>query len=367
MPKLTFFPLGNADCCLVDLDGGEKLLFDYADVRDPTNASDLRIDLPQALRDQLRAAGRYFFDVVAFTHADDDHVCGMSAFFHLEHAATYQGADRVKIRELWVPAAVIVEEGLEDDARVLQAEARYRLRIGAGIRIFSRPEALKTWCDDHGVPWQERHDLFTDAGTLVDGFTKAAQGVEFFVHSPFAERVDGELIDRNGCSLVLQATFAVAGDETRVILSADTTWKDFVPMVKVTQLKGNHDRLKWDLFKLPHHCSYLSLGPEKGSDATAPVEEVRWLFEDQGTDGGIVVSTSDPIPTVDSDQPPHRQAAAYYRRRVAGDEFVVTMEHPRPSRPEPLVILIGRSGARVEKRNPASGFALASQAAHRAG
>lgn len=365
MPKLTFYPIGNADCCLADLADGRKLLFDYADLHDPADEDDRRIDLATALRDDLDAAGRDSFDVVAFTHADNDHVHGMSEFFWLEHATRYQGADRIKIDQLWVPAAVIVEPALPTaDARILQAEARYRLRNRAGVRVFSRPERLREWLDDEGIPLAAVAHLITDAGQLVPGFDKRIDGVEFFVHSPFAERLDGELIDRNDCSLVLQATFAVGGRETRFILSADTTWENFVPMVRITHYHGNDERLGWDVFKLPHHCSYLSLGPEKGEEMTIPVPEVAWLFENQGAWRGVVVSTSEPIPSADTDQPPHRQAAAYYRRRVAAPksgQFLVTMEHPRTDRPEPLVIWIGPGGARVEKRNQPGAVAVVSR------
>lgn len=45
MPKLTFFPLNNADCCLLDLVGGEKIIFDYAHQKDANDPNDLRIDL----------------------------------------------------------------------------------------------------------------------------------------------------------------------------------------------------------------------------------------------------------------------------------------------------------------------------------
>ena len=44
MHKLTFFPLGNADCCRIDLDSGQQLLFDFAATRDPSDKSDRRID-----------------------------------------------------------------------------------------------------------------------------------------------------------------------------------------------------------------------------------------------------------------------------------------------------------------------------------
>ncbi len=370
MHKLTFFPIGNADCCLVDLAGGHKLLFDYANCPDTADASDKRIDLAAALRADLKAARRRDFDVVAFTHADDDHVRGMSEFFHLDHAAKYQGEDRIRIGQLWVPAAVIVEDGLDGDARVLQAEARYRFKRGTGIRIFSRPDALKDWCADNGISWADRQHLMTDAGQLVPEFVKSTHGVEFFVHSPFAVRLpDGKVVDRNDCSLVLQATFTLNGRDTRLILSADTTWENFVPMVNITRAHGRAHRLEWDIFKLPHHCSYLSLSDKKGKTITTPVDEVGWLFEDQGADGAIAVSCSDPIPTDDTDQPPHRQAANYYRELVAGKrgQFKVTMEHPTVRRPEPLVITIDRFGPTPKKPTAAASTIVTGQQAPRAG
>lgn len=50
LPKLTFFPLGNADCCLIDLQNDKKVLFDYAVMRDTGDRYDKRIDLPRKLR-----------------------------------------------------------------------------------------------------------------------------------------------------------------------------------------------------------------------------------------------------------------------------------------------------------------------------
>ena len=50
MTKLTFFPLGNADCCRIDLEDGQKLLFDFAATHDPSDSNDRRIDLPKELK-----------------------------------------------------------------------------------------------------------------------------------------------------------------------------------------------------------------------------------------------------------------------------------------------------------------------------
>lgn len=375
MPKLTFFPLGNADSCRIDLDGGEKLLFDYANTRCVDDPDDKRVDLPKLLRDDLDAAKRTppnrRYEVVTFTHLDNDHICWASEFFYLRHAKKYQDDERVKIDEMWVPAAAITEEGLTGEAKIIQAEARHRLREGDGIRVFSRPEALKDWLQAEGLTLESREHLMTDAGQTIPGFTKEKHGVEFFVHSPFAWRQDdGTLIDRNSCAIVVQATFLVESVETKLMLSADDDHEVLSDIVKNTRKHKRDERLEWDVFELPHHCSYLSLGPDKGKDKTEPVPDVKWLFETQAQPNGIAVATSKAIPTNDDDpQPPHRQAANYYRDTAndRGGEFKVTMEHPKVSAPEPLVINIDRHKATIEKRAPAIAAAVISRPAPRAG
>ncbi len=356
---LTFYPLGNADCCQIVTDGGGWYLFDYADRRNPDDPADKRIDLPTTLRRELRAAGRSAYDLVAFSHADDDHVQGASTFFALDHASRYQGGARIAIKELWVPAAMILEQGLTDDARALRQEARHRLREGYGLRVFSRPAALEDWLRTQGLSVAARAHLIVDAGQLVPGYSKAVQGVEFFAHSPFASREeDGRLVDRNRRSIVVQATFDCDGQDARLLLTADTTWESLTALVRVTRWHHNEHRLAWDVVKVPHHCSYLSLNDVKGAEMTTPTPEIAWLYGTQGQPGGKLVSSSDPIPAGDTTHPPHRQAAAYYQRRgiPRRGEFIVTMAHPTVRAPEPLVILLDARGARV-RRAPAAGSA----------
>lgn len=371
MHKLTFFPIGNADCCRIDLDSGRKILFDYANMRDSEDESDKRCDLPTLLKEDLESAGKDGYEVVAFTHLDNDHVCGAPEFFYLEHADKYKVKGRPKIKELWVPAAALVEEGVEDDGRVIRAEARYRFKQKKGIRVFSRPDRLKEWMKKEKLDFEEHKHLITDAGKLVPGWEKVADGVEFFVHSPFAEHSDGTVIDRNDCSLVMQALFAIGGREVRVILSADTPHEIWDSIVKTTRAHKNDEKLEWDVFKLPHHCSYGSIGPDKGKTETKPTDSTKWLYETQAHDGGVVVSTSKPIPSDDADdQPPHRQAANYYKNKVVtprNGEFKVTMEHPSISKPEPLVIKIDGYGTTILKAIVGGGASVVSRPAPRAG
>lgn len=368
MHKLTFFPLGNADCCLFDLDNKKKILFDYAHCKDPENEDDLRIDLAAALKADLDKDKRDYYDVVAFTHADDDHIHGFSDFFYLEHAKKYQDEKRIKINELWVPAALIVEEGLEDEAAVLRSEARHRFKAGKNIRVFSRPERLKEWADKEGINIEDRKSIISDAGQLVPGFDKVSQGVEFFVHSPFAIHQEDKLIDHNDSALIMQAIFSYSGVETKLFLSSDATYDILTDIVSITRYHKRDDRLSWDVMKLPHHCSYTALSEEKGKDKTGPAKEVKWLFE-QGREKGHMVSTSDIIPNGDTEQPPHRQAANYYKERAAAikGEFIVTMEFPKKSNLQPLVIKVDNYGATLIKTIAVGGSAIISRSAPRAG
>lgn len=369
MHKITFYPIGNADCCKIDLDAGKKLLFDFAHYAKAEDDKDPRIDLASKIREDLEAAGRKDFDVVAFSHGDDDHIHGFSDFFYLEHAQKYQSNDRIKINELWVPAAMIVDGDLQDEAKILRAEARHRLKKGEGIRVFSRPQRLKDWLESQGLSLDERKHLITDAGQLVPGFEKGNEGIEFFVHSPFAANVNDDTVDRNESSLIFQAVFHYKGNDTKFILIGDTTYDILTEIVNITKAHNNESRLEWDVFDIPHHCSYLALNSEKGENKTEPVSEVKWLLEN-GNNRGILVSCSKPIPNNDKDdQPPHRQAANYYKdvAKSINGQFIVTMEHPKESSPTPLIIIIDESGATLEKKIGGASAAIISRPAPRAG
>jgi len=325
-----------------------------------------------ALRERLDGCDT--IDIVAFTHPDQDHIAKAPEFFHLDHSPDHQGGDRIKITEMWVPSGTITEDASLDDAILLQKEAQHRLRHGEGIRVFSRPEELEEWFKREGIKREDRKKLCTDAGTCAPGFKLMDDGVEFFVHSPFATRQDDQtLIERNECSLVFQVRFEVDGVCTNVIMAADAPHAALTEMVNQTRSHDNEERLAWDIFKLPHHCSYLSLSDEKGTYQTVPVEKVKWLFE-QGSMGGLIVCSSKLIPNGDTDQPPHVQAARYYRERVRKmsnitdeAEFVVTMEHPTRTAPEPLVITIDQRGPTREKRPRLGAASIIGRPAPRAG
>jgi hypothetical protein len=171
---------------------------------------------------------------------------------------------------------------------------------------------------------------------------------------------------------VVQVTFRVSGVDTKLLLFADLAHDVIADIVKVTRYHERDEKLEWDVCKTAHHCSYTALSEDKGDEETIPDDEIDWLFRDQRRHRGIIISTSKPIPDDDEDkQPPHREAAKYYRRmaRVNGREgkLLVTMEHPSKSAPEPIVIDIDSSKATVRLRESVGAVAAYHAVAPRAG
>ena len=368
MANVTFYPLGNADCCLVRLDNGKMFVFDYADTHNSDDPDDKRMPLREAFDENIGWPERNYVDVMAFTHGDDDHVCKAPERFWLEHAEKYQGEDRVKINELWVPAALIVEEGCDDCTRIIRQEARFRFLNKERIKVFARPEHLKLWLEERGQKLEDYQHLIVNAGTTVPGYSLETEGIEFFVHSPFAERTEDGLLDRNDNCLVMQATIRASGNDTRFLITADSVSEVWQKMVRTTRAHGNDHRLAWDIFKIPHHCSYLSMASEKGDQKTTPTPEFEWLLK-QGTQRAVMVSSSWPIPTETEDQPPHVET--YRRYKETADELdadlVVTMENPSQSKPKRTTIAVDGNGPTLEKRSFSAAAVITSSRSPRVG
>lgn len=356
--QVIFYPVGNGDTTQIILSKGRRVLFDFCHRDKAEDADTPEIDLKARFKEDLKAANRDYFDVVAFTHADLDHIQGSTEFFELQHAKKYHGNGRIKIRELWVPAAMLLEEADNDHQTeeyvLLRQEARHRLLEGKDILVFSKPQALADWLEPllkaRGESASARDHLFIDAGTIVPGFTLTKDGVEFFCHSPFIKHCDDGDIIRNSAALVFNVRFNAYGSTYDYLEVGDAEYGDLEDIVSTTRYHKNEDRLAWDLFNIPHHCSYRALNEDKGKDETAPTPLVKDLLL-MGKSDAYIVSCSKPIPDVKDSyeqiRPPHIQARKAYERylkEVGGRKFLVTMEEPNANKPEPIIFEIGSGG-----------------------
>lgn len=368
MTTITFYPSGNADTCLLSLENGKRVIYDYANMYVANDDNDLRIDLESEIRVSL--LGENEIEVLAISHLDKDHYKGVSELFWLDHALKYQSEDRIKVNTLWVPAAAILETGISDEGRAIRQEARHRLKNNYGIRVFSTPNLLDKWLIDNGIDPETRRHLMTDAGNVAPEFSLLIDDVEFFVHSPFQQKSeDGSMIVRNDANLHMQAKFVVGGVETYLMLSADTGYELLEQIYDVSRYNGNEERLLSDINNVPHHCSYRSLSDEKGKTITSPTTKVQSLYEGYCREGCSLVSTSNLIEDVEGLQPPHFQAKNYYQSvaNMKGGEFLVTMNYPSSTRPSPMVFDLSVRGHKLRKPFVAASTTVASTVAPRAG
>lgn len=370
--KVFFYPVGNGDTSQIVLSSGRRVLFDFCHRRNGEDQNSPLIDLKSQLKQELAAENRDYFDVVAFTHADLDHICGSTDFFELQYAAKYQGDGRIKIKKLWVPAAMLLEEATNDamsnEFVILRQEARHRLLEGKDILVFSKPPALMDWLipklKERGESPSSRDHLFVDAGKLVPGFSLYIDGVEFFCHSPFIKHCeDGSDVIRNRAALILNVRFLADGLTYDFLQVGDAEWDVLEEIVATTRAHNNHSRLAWNLYNIPHHCSYLAMSNDKGEKETTPKPLVEELLL-QGKKDAYLVSSSKPIPDCkdgyQQSQPPHIQTRKAYERHlrsVGGRKLLVTMEEPNASKPKPLEFMVSSSGVMFNRSTASVGAA----------
>lgn len=377
MHKVIFYPVQNGDTSQIILSNGKRLLFDFRHLKLGEDEDEPAIDLKSRLKSELANAKRDYYDVLALTHADQDHISHSTEFFELRHAAKYQGNGRIKVNELWVPAAMLLESSTIDQRSaefvIWRREAQHRLREGKGIRVFSKPEMLKVWLEKNGLTLESRRHLIIDAGQIVPGFSLASDGVEFFCHSPFVKHVDEGDDLRNSASLIFQVRFEVAGVQTDYLAVGDSTCDVLEDIVHITKWHHNENRLKWNLYNNPHHCSHHALNPEKGEKETVPVPLVEELLL-YGQPAAYIVSSSKPISNnseaYQQKQPPHIQARNCYERylkQIDGRRFIVTMEEPNVQKPQPLEFQITSAGVSLNTSASSGVNIIVSSPAPRAG
>lgn len=359
--KFTIYPLGNAETCLLELNSGGKLLFDYAAMNDGSEMDD-RFDIKKELSSIKE------FDVVMFSHAHEDHTKGASDFFYLDHAAKYQSDNRAKIKELWVSAAFLLDTELDNgsDAKIIRAEARHRLKKKYGIKIFADPDSLRNWLSEQNIAFSDVADLIVHAGNNVELSDTLCDEIKVFVHAPFSD--DSEKVqDRNNPSIVLQVRVINKHRETNLLITGDAPYQVLDKIVEISRANKNESYLSWDIYDIPHHCSYTGLN-ERGEDNAkiiTPTEKIQWLLQQSGNSAYMVASCEK---VTEETSPPHMCAKRAYEKYSADDvNFLATMEHipDNGRKPTPIRFEIDSMGLTLKEEHAKQSYF--SKSAPRAG
>lgn len=350
-PSITYFPVGNGDSSLIKLSDGTTVLIDLnftqaCDDDDDPSRYDVRGHLLRELRRD--SEGRPHLSAFILTHPDQDHVRGVDDIFYLGDPSAYSDkdkkAERIIIDELWFAPRVFNEfhGDLCEDAQHIREEAMRRKKM------YRRGEPAADFAGNRirVVGFSENDDFEgLEAVTTVPGKTinkingAMKTDFEFFVHAPFKSDTDDEDGERNDTSIVLQARFAVDGEERAALAmfggdAGCAVWEAIID-------RSDDDSLEWDLLLAPHHCSWTFFS-ELPSEKEEPSEKVL-DFLDKHRTGAFVISSSKPIKD-DDDNPPHFIAAKKYQEKVGVKKLLCTGEHPNAKKPEPIYFTMSKNG-----------------------
>lgn len=342
---ITFYPEGNAECILLELSNGKRMLMDYAN---RYNSDNRYTDLASAFN------GIKSFEVVMFTHPHEDHVKGASDIFYFEYADKYKSEGRIKIDELWISAAFLLDVNPCEDAWVIRQEARYRLKEckGKGIKIFAAPNSLCSWLKENGLSTDEKDHPIIHAGVLLDSSKhNLGDEVSIFTHAPFSEDAE-DTEDRNEPSIVLQVSLNNLYQQTNLFITGDAPYNVLEKVVERSEHNDNTDYLKWDLYDIPHHCSHTGLSSQKGDKITEPSEKVKQLLSKYGQQNAVLVASCRAFSDIngeDDTQPPHLQAKKAYQKYSKNSDgttktLFVTSEYHGTQNPKPLRFAIDFNG-----------------------
>lgn len=327
--QITFYPVKNGDCNLIEFADNTSMLIDCnfkADAEDE-DKDDYNV-ISDLLTNKLtkKRQGLPYLNAFVLTHPDQDHCRGFADKFLLGiNPATKQPKQNDKdnklilIGELWYSPRVFTEHtgDLSDDAKAFKKEAERRMKLwrekdptrnkdGNRIRIIGYSDADKL----EGIP----DECITVPGSelnKVDGMTKA--GYRFFIHAPFKDDIEGG--DRNSTSIVMQIRID-AGNKTdagKVFFGGDAEWRIWEKIIE----KTNDDKyLNWNLFEAPHHCSYTFFADNRDEDP----QQSSLDFLGKRVGNGYVVSSSKTIKQ-NNDNPPCQKAKNRYIKSLSSEDY----------------------------------------------
>lgn len=374
-PKITFFPVGNGDMKLLELDSGARILIDI-NIRQPGEG--IR-DVSKDLRDRLTMDenNRPYVDAMVLSHPDQDHCRGLEQHFHIGPMSDYDDKAKPKkivIREMWSSPIIFrrasINHALCEDAKAWCKEARRRVQqfrdngIGAdGDRILVLGEDKDGKTDDLTDILIRREGTIT----VVAGEKQSNFSAQLLAPLPADNDDDEKALTKNESSVIFNYNIGVGTvkDAVRFLSGGDAEvliWERLWG-----KYKNNTSILEYDLLCSPHHCSWHSLSYDSWSEKRrkAAISDDARSALSQARDGAVIVASSNEIKDDDVD-PPCIRAKEEYESIVSdvSGEFYNTACHPDAKNPEPLTfeVTAGGLGKPSKKASKAAATSAAASA-----
>lgn len=370
---ITFFPVGNGDMALIQLESGRTILVDI-NIRQPDD--EIR-DVAADLRERLARndEGRPYVDAMLLTHPDQDHCRGLVEHFHLGPTAEYEEpeedeAGKIIIREMWSSPMVFRrskrkeeknKSDLCEDAKAWAKEARRRVKLVKDGKTADSGDRIQVLGEDEDGKTDNLEDVLIKAGETIVMVDGAKDGTfEAYLIAPAAKGSDEEEEERskNDSSVILRFSI-VCDDEPsacKLLLGGDAgvaiwekVWKEY---------KRTPGLLAYDLMVAPHHCSWRSLSHESWSDTKGKAKPAQDALDalGQARDGARIVSSSKEISSEDAD-PPCDGAKREYEKILdnAEGKFLNTATHKDDGDVVPMVFEVQEDGPVLRKAGTSVG------------
>lgn len=317
---LKFYPVNNADCTLIKLSNGKTVIIDsqIIDAYDKDGnlvSFDIKGDLLKELSKDSN--GHPFVDLFINTHPHSDHCIGFGEHFYQGSPEDYndENNETIIVGELWVTNRLLGND-IDESAVPIRREAKRRrgLYDDDADYVGSYGNFLRIVGFDEDKEYDARYGYVP--GTLVNKVNgKLLKLLEIFIHAPFKDDIEDckNEDDKNATSIVAQFGFKFEenGDiKKRVLLGGDAEhliWKHIVERNK------KDDRLDWNVFQAPHHCSWTFFNDSSNKEEIQPTSND--ILNHQIGESAYIVSSSKEI-LDDQNNPPCYEAKKEYKKRL---------------------------------------------------
>ena len=153
--------------------------------------------------------------------------------------------------------------------------------------------------------------------------------------------------------------------KSKIIIAGDADHYVFEQILEKSKKNNNEDKLAWDLFLAPHHCSWSFFNDRPYEDNTEP-KDYSLEFLDYKNTGANVIASSKKIENK-KPNPPHYSAKEEYIKKVGDSKFKNTAINKDEKAPEPLVYTIDDNGFILEKAVSSASVGLMGNPTPRAG
>lgn len=354
---LKFYPVDNGDTTLITLTDNTTILIDIK-IRDGEESSagnkiyPVKKDLLASIQRRNKNA---FVDLFIVTHPDEDHCLGYEKNFYRgdpdKYSESNRNNDEIIIDELWV-TSMVFNGASNDDAKALKREAERRRKLWDD----NKPEKDRPGNRIRMIGY-DGDDKFENVPNSVPGDTlnningKTISNFEFFIHAPFKKHLIEATAekDKNFSSIAMQARFKINASDSNwsffYLFGGDADHNIWAEILKKSEEHGNKEKLKWDIFMAPHHCSwtYFNNVPYGEMEENKTPKDSSLKILDYKKSGAIIISSSKAIIN-NNDNPPHYQAKQWYLKKVAASEFLNTAIEPSEKKPEPIVFEVTSNG-----------------------